>query len=133
MKKTGRGVNDSIRDILKKHRQTRAEYDGRPISPTEQKMIERSIVFLRGIGIEINNYEIVCVKGMGQGIMVRALKNKIYLSEIPFQMGTKQVASTLLEEWVHLDQDVSDFSRELQSWLFDKILSIGEEINGEPL
>jgi len=43
------------------------------------------------------------------------------------------VASTLLEEWVHNYHRCADFDRNMQSWLFDKILSIGEEINGEPL
>jgi hypothetical protein len=26
-----------------------------------------------------------------------------------------------------------DFDRTMQTWLFDKILSIGEELNGKPL
>ncbi|HBC55967.1 MAG TPA: hypothetical protein DCZ03_02270 [Gammaproteobacteria bacterium] len=103
------------------------------LNNVEQAMIDKSVAFLRALGEPVDDYDIKTVKGLGDNCMGRAFDGRIYLSKIPFQLGTKQVASTILEEYVHLKHGCPDFSREIQSWLFDKILSIGESINGEPL
>ncbi|MDP9645853.1 hypothetical protein J2793_001286, partial [Paraburkholderia caledonica] len=47
--------------------------------------------------------------------------------------GTKQLASTLIEEYIHLRHGWKDMTRELQNFLFDKLVSVGEELVGEPL
>lgn len=96
-------------------------------------MLERAKRFLFKIDIDIDRYPVRTVTGLGDDVMGRALDGVIYLSEIPFNMGTKQVASTLLEEWVHNKHGCKDFDRQMQSWLFDKILSLAELINGEPV
>jgi len=57
----------------------------------------------------------------------------IFIAERVFHMGTKQMASALIEEYIHLKHGYHDMTRELQTFLFDKIVSLGEEINGEPL
>lgn len=43
------------------------------------------------------------------------------------------LASTLIEEYLHLRHGWHDLTRELQNFLFDKLVSLGEEIAGEPL
>jgi len=102
------------------------------LTSVQESMLDRANTFLSGIGID-NYYPIKVVKGLGDGCMGRAHNGVIYLSLIPFELGTKQVASTVLEEFVHLKHECADFDRKMQSWLFDKVLSIGEELNGEPL
>jgi len=119
--------------VVARHTKRRGEYLGYPLSPVNQEMLEKAKTFLKALNITIDDFEIVPSQGMGENMMGRALKGKIYISEMAFQMGTKQVASTLLEEHCHLKLNCEDFSRKMQNWLFDKILSIGEEINGEPL
>jgi hypothetical protein len=54
------------------------------------------------------------------------------LSISSFGVSVK-VASTLIEEFLHLRHGWKDMSRELQTFLFDKLVSLGEELNGEPL
>ena len=47
--------------------------------------------------------------------------------------GTKFIASTLLEEFVHCRYRLLDESRDLQTWLFDRLITMGEEyVVGEP-
>lgn len=131
--KTGRRLNESARALYVKQRQSQGEYEARDLSALENKMLKKAKEILAKIKITVDDFEIVNVRGMGEGVMGRALKDKIYLSEIPFQMGTKQVASTLMEEWVHLRFECADFDRKMQNWLFDKILSLTEEMTREPI
>jgi hypothetical protein len=47
--------------------------------------------------------------------------------------GAKQAASTLIEEFLHLRHGWKDCTRELQTYLFERLVSLGEELAGEPL
>lgn len=133
LRKTDRGVNASASQSVKRVQQRKGDYLGLPLSPTYQQMLAKAIVFLKGMHITIEDFEIIPSQGMGDSVMGRALRGKIYISEMAFQLGTKQVASTLLEEWLHIKLSTPDFSRKMQNWLFDRILTMAEEINGEPL
>jgi len=126
-------IKDSARKYLKTLDEKSGEWPLVELSSVQLSMLDKAIIFLSGIGINVQKYPIHVVDGLGDNVMGRALDDTIYLSLIPFNLGTKQVASTLLEEWVHNYHRCADFDRNMQSWLFDKILSIGEEINGEPL
>lgn len=58
----------------------------------------------------------------------------MYVSIDNFERGTKYLCSTILEEFIHLKTGFQDYTRELQTWLFDKIITLGEEqILKEPL
>lgn len=99
----------------------------------QSMMLDRAKSFLFKLDIDVDRFPVKLVRGLGDGVMGRAHDGVIYLSEMPFNMGTKQVASTLMEEWVHNKYGVKDFDRNMQNWLFDKILSLGEIINQEPI
>lgn len=103
------------------------------LTKVQAMMLEKAKSFLAMLDVDVDRYPIKTVVGLGDGVMGRALDDVIYLSEIPFDLGTKQVASTLMEEWVHNKYGCDDFDRRMQSWLFDKILSLGENINGQPI
>ena len=82
---------------------------------------------LRLVGIKV-------VESLGEGGMGLAQDQTIFIAERVFHFGgSKQVASTLIEEYVHLRHGWKDMTRELQSFLFDKLVSLGEELAGEPL
>jgi len=49
------------------------------------------------------------------------------------QGGTKMIAATLLEEHIHLKLKLKDYTVNMQNYLFEKIISLGEELVGEPL
>lgn len=105
----------------------------RELTRLQTAQLERAKAFLVKLDIAIEEFPLKVVDGLGDGVMGRAFEGGMYLSELPFQMGTKQVASTILEEWVHCKTSAKDFDRTMQTWLFDKILSIGEVMLGEPL
>lgn len=124
-------MHPALRRILS--RKGHADYSTAVLTTVQQLMLKRSITLLSSIGLDMTLYEICPVLGLPAQQMGLAENGKIYITPTAFNMGTKQVCSTLLEEWVHLNQDVGDFERRMQSWLFDKIISLAEEQQGEPL
>ena len=97
--------------------------------------LDRALDFCAGIGFKIRDaYPIKIVESLGTGGLGLAKNNTIFIAERVFHLGgTKQLASTLIEEYIHLRHGWGDMTRELQSFLFDKVVSLGEEIKGEPL
>jgi hypothetical protein len=105
------------------------------MTDVQKKQLEKAIFFLGTFEDEIEKYKIVCCESLGQGILGKADEKKaiMYLSKQVFDQGTKQVAATLLEEFYHLDKGFYDETREFQTYLFDRILTLAENVNGEPI
>jgi hypothetical protein len=130
---SGVGIRESARSLIKKLDDKAGNWPELTLTKVQQNMLERAKTLLKTMGVTASQFDIKVVDGLGDGVMGRALDGKIYLSGLPFNMGTKQVASTLLEEWVHNKYGCEDFDRQMQNWLFDKIVSLGEELQGEPV
>lgn len=105
------------------------------LSAVQQKSMGKALDFCERIGFTIRGaYPIQVVESLGDGYLGLAKDETIYIAERVFHLGgTKQLASTLIEEYLHLRHGWKDMTRELQSFLFDKLVSIGEELVGEPL
>lgn len=103
------------------------------LTHVQETMLHKAKNFLEKIGFELTA-PIKIVETLGdQWTVGQAESGTIIISLSAFGKGTKFLASTLLEEHVHITLGLYDCSRELQDWLFDKVLSMGEELQGEPL
>lgn len=108
------------------------------VEPTKIQaiQIQKSLACLSKMGYasEIELYPIRVTHSLGEGIMGQALDGVIWLSVHAFTQGTKYICSTILEEFVHLRFGFKDYTVELQTWLFDMIVSMAENfVLGEPL
>ncbi len=113
-------------------------YPPMQMNEVHKAQFERAKSFVREIEPEFEIYEessIELCETLGQGILGKAdlKKGRLYLSKAVFDQGTKQVAATLLEEFYHVHTGHDDYTRELQTLLFDKIMTLAETINGEPI
>lgn len=133
LQKSDKGISESSRSLLKAKIIQDRNFPEFKLNEVQQQMEVKAKALLMLMDMAIDEYPIKYVTGLGDGVMGRALDGVIYISEMPFNMGTKQLASTLMEEWVHLKTGCADFDRRMQNWLFDKILSLGESISGEPI
>lgn len=106
-----------------------------PMSLTalETRRFVKAVDFLSSIGIDISGYPIIFTEFLGEGILGQAKNEKIYISRIPFNQGTKMLAGTIMEEYFHLKYKFNDCTYEMQNFLIDKIMTIGEQLTGEPL
>ncbi len=95
----------------------------------QQSQLDKAVAFVKriGFGDDFDNYPVRVVNWLGEGIYGQAIDQSIYISKECFDKGTKFLASTLLEEFVHNRYGLNDESRDLQTWLFDRIITMGEE------
>ncbi len=133
LQKSDKGICSSARQLLKNKIIKDRAFPKFTLNEVQEKQAFKAKAFLMAMDLPVDEFPIKYVTGLGDGVMGQALDGIIYISEMPFNMGTKQLASTLMEEWVHLKTGCHDFDRRMQNWLFDKILSLGENINGEPI
>jgi hypothetical protein len=105
------------------------------MTKVQQISMDRALDFCTKLGFQIRGaYPIKVCESLGSGTLGLAHDETIYVAERVFQIGgTKQLAATLIEEYLHLRHGWADLTRELQSFLFEKLVSVGEELVGEPL
>lgn len=110
------------------------EFDEIALTAMQQRMLDRAKDFIKRVGYDDAVVEVFIGKDLGENVLgtVRG-KATIWLAKRVFEMGTKQVASTLLEEFIHLNRGFGDMQREMQNFLFDQIIGLVEELRGEPI
>lgn len=98
----------------------------------QQAMLDRAKAMLCASGFNITAFDTVVMDTLGPNICGMAHDGRIFLSLLPFQKGTREVAATLLEEYAHLKSGAADCTREFQNWMFDQLLVQAERIAREP-
>lgn len=125
------GIHDVNQSVIKLARQKNMASLGPAesvaLSSVEQQRFDKAKAFLTAAGYDMEKYEIVVLEDLGAGVHGLAMEGRIFISKLAFQKGTKEVASTLLEEWVHLTTGFRDETRQLQTWLFDELLTQAEQ------
>lgn len=128
------GVNNSARELF---RAKRGEFMEKiqHFEPTsiESQQFQTAKFFAAAIGFPIDDYPIILAERIGDGVLGLAHNNTIYISRAAFERGTKIVAGTLIEEFIHLREGFKDETRALQDFLLNKVVSLGERLQGRPL
>jgi len=107
-------------------------YSEAALSVIDKKRLVMALKFLNKLNYDID-YPIKVVDNLGKNVLGLAKNGTIYLSHACFLLGTKFVTATILEEYLHLKYNYYDCTRELQNFLFDTIISMGEQITNEIL
>jgi len=109
-------------------------FDFKAMNAHQQEVVRRACEFCERIGYSVD-YPIKLAADLGGGTLALADRKtqQIYLSERVLTQGLKQVASTVLEENLHLKERLDDNTYEMQSYLFDQIITMGEKLTGEVL
>jgi hypothetical protein len=127
------GLNESARRQYERHSTKKTEPTPHTMNAVEQKMLDKAIKFCADIGFDVSKYPIHVVESLGPNGIGLAANGRIYLSQRAFSVGTKYVASTLVEEYIHLKLGLHDCTRDMQNHLFDLVVSLGERLLGEPV
>lgn len=125
------GMNISARTYVRKTSNIEhLLYTDFELTTLQKDAFDRAVNFLKELGYPVDKYNIRTVEDLGRGIVGLAKYNTIFLARHLFLLGIKQIASCLLEEYVHLEHHLVDESRELQTFLFDTVITQGETILG---
>lgn len=91
---------------------------------------DSAITLCKDIGFEnIDRYPVKFVSDLPIGCLAMAdrIKSQIYLSERVLHQGIKQIAATMIEEYIHLAEGYDDCTYEMQTYLFDLIVTMGKK------
>lgn len=126
-----------LKDIIKEIAPEALELPSLPISKMQQAMLARACTFVDRMNVgKTSDYTIKLGDLDGSSCLGEANRatGTITLSPEVFRQGTKQVVSTLLEEMVHLHTGKDDCNYDMQTYLFNTIVSLYEEhVFGEPI
>lgn len=103
------------------------------LSELERTRLEKAATFCERLGFAVHEYPIIVSEFLGEEVLGRSHEGKIYISKRTLMMGTKMLAGTLIEEFIHLRHQLYDETLTMQNFLVDTIVSLGEQITGEPL
>ena len=99
------------------------------LTPSQQAELTQAINLCERADFPVTRYTINCVKTLKRDQLGEARQGMIYVTERAFLMGGwKQIAATLIEEYVHLEYHYHDMTRPLQNWLFERLVAALEEV-----
>lgn len=125
-------MNKSLVGMLERLEPELSRPEEASMSKVEKEMLRKAIEFCDFIGVPIVA-QVLVTESLGSEILGQAKNQEIWIARRAFMSGTKMLAGTLFEEQLHLNSLHPDFSRGLQNWLVDKVMSLGEELKGEPI
>lgn len=124
-------VSRIARTWLKEHNPEALLQQPIQLTAVQTTMLTRAHAFCAALGEPVTAS--VAVYQDLHGAHGKARPGKIMLSLSAFEMGTKFLSTTLLEEHLHATRGMDDYSRQMQDWLLQKIASLHEELTQQPL
>lgn len=122
--------NYSAREMIKNLRQADNGYPACPLSDAELALISSAVNFLRPLDCDLEASEVVATETLGPGIygLYHKGQDQIYVARQSLDNGLHFVAATLYEEWCHKRHHLKDETRELQQFLFDRLMAMTAKV-----
>lgn len=125
-------INSSLIRLYEDHIRDKSPKEF-PLSPTQLSAYTKAVAFCESLGFPISDIPVKFIKSLGPNVYGLARGKEIFITEITFDKGTKFLASTLIEEFIHVQFNYHDFTREFQDFILNRLVSFGEQIKGEVL
>lgn len=94
-----------------------------PMTAEWTMALHSAIAFCEACGFAVSRYKIRVVASLGENVLAMASHGTIYLTPVCIERTLLREA--LIEEFLHLDRKVGDFTREMQDLLFAQIVRLG--------
>lgn len=112
--------------LLAKHRARVDVPEEIALTAMQQRMLDRAVMLVGRMGMPTDNYPIL-ICNLQKDVLGSYRDGKVLLSYQLFQQGTKQIVSTLYEELLHAETGLKDLTYQMQTHLFNTIVSLYEE------
>lgn len=123
-----RPLNITVRSLLQQYGALPELVELVTLDEVESKQLQRAKDVCAMLGYQIDKHPIEVVESLGRGVLGTVRGNTILLSKLAFNVGTKCVAGTLLEEFLHLEYSFQDMTRDFQNYLVDRIMTTLEKL-----
>ena len=123
---TSRQINLTALTVLSKHRIVPDPIEA-DLMEVEREALNKAIEFCHSLTYQVNEFPIVIVESLGENILGKAdiSSRRIFLARRSILLGDLTLASTLIEEWVHIKHGFKDCERNMQNWLFEQLTRLG--------
>lgn len=121
--------NNAAIKLWEKHADIKLTYDPVELDAFEEEVIDRALVLVARLGVDMTRRDFLVVEGLGEGIFGTVRNQRILIGKRALDMGHRFVASTLYEEWLHKTEGLADQSRDLQNLLFEKLFAMVERVS----
>jgi len=122
--------NRSALRLWEAHSDARLTYTEVLLDAFEEAQIGKAITLVARLGCDIDRADFTVVEGLGASIYGTVRASRILVAKATIDMGVRFIASTLYEEWLHKNHNMTDESRPLQNLLFEKLFSMVERVCG---
>lgn len=126
-------TNKSAQDLFERNLKAVDKFQTYKLNEQEHEAYIKAVDFLAELGYPVEKYQVIFCLNLGESTLAMVEDKKIYISSRVFHMGSKMLAATLFEEYVHAEFGYSDCSREMQNYLFESFISMGEKLTGKVL
>ncbi len=129
----GAKCNRSAWHFYRRHKKL-TNWDELPLDEYNQKLLTQAREFLDNLGFDTFHVSVKVASNLGDGVMGCVFNGQVWIAVRTFELGKKQLISTLLEEFIHKDRGYQDHSYDMQNFLFDTIIGLGARyVTKEPL
>lgn len=119
---------ERLKQMLRKH--FPEDVQSIPLTRHYEATIAAAIAFCNSrLGTDMQQSDFIFVRSLGAGVMGECpASGPMKIAEQAIMNGRNYLAATLYEEWVHRTYGHNDESRGLQQFLFDRLVSLAEQL-----
>lgn len=121
-------LNLSAMKLWAKYVDVGKQYTEALLDAYEEGQVSEALRLVRRLIPAATRADFIVLDGMGEGVLGMHRHGLCYVSRRALEKGVRHLASTIYEELVHKYEKLSDESRDLQDFLFDKLFMTVERL-----
>lgn len=121
-------ANQTAIKLWEKNADVRFTYEAVTIDDYDERQIVEATRLLRRLQCPIERDDFIIVSSLGGGVFGMVRRGQILIAKGTLDLGSRFIASTLYEEWLHKNDNFEDESRNLQNYLFEKLFAMTERV-----
>lgn len=119
-------LNNAARDMHDKYRASKADPEEIKLNDEEKLMVATAYSYIERMGfVDFHGIQLIPVASLGQGVLGKAHKGKIFVSKRAFTYGQDTVTGTIFEELCHVRLQMVDETRDFQNFLINCVAQLG--------
>ncbi len=122
--------NPSAAKIADRHMQSSGAFPEAALTDDERARFDEAFPMLLAMRCDLSPDEVIVCETLGPNVYgaYHKSRNQIFLARCTLDMGDMFIVATLYEEWLHKRHGFKDKTRELQNFLFHKLIAVSNAL-----